>query len=266
MLNPLACMTSGYHGHGLERVFEGIARAGFRYVELVAGPALAPRIDADNLTKASLESLRRMLANFGLFPISVAGHTNLVAPDGPALFRCRLELAAAVGARIVNTGCGHTESKEEERRFFSIMPDLARYAERLGIVIALETHGGLTGTGPDARMTLERIGSPFVKVNYDTANVIYYRGVRPEEDLPHIVDQVAHVHLKDKLGGQGEYNFPALGEGSIDFHQIVSALADVGYLGPFSVEIEVEGERTAEEEDALRARLYQYASALLDLA
>ncbi|MGQ9555196.1 MAG: sugar phosphate isomerase/epimerase family protein [Anaerolineae bacterium] len=260
MFNPIACMTAGYPGHGLERVLEGIAKAGFQYIELIADPQ---RTSVDNLSESRLNSLRRQIANAGLFPISVAGHTNLVAPDGVAAFKRRMELAAAVGARIVNTGSGHTETKEEEERFFSIMPGLIKYAERSGIVIAFETHGGLTGTGKDARRTLERLGSPMCKVNYDTANVIYYRGKRPEQDIADIADQVVHVHLKDKIGGEMEYNFPPLGEGTIDFRPVVSALQASGYLGPYSVEIEVEGERTPEEEDALRRQLYSFTAELL---
>ena len=178
-------------------------------------------------------------------------------------FRRRLDFAAAIGARIVNTGSGHTETAEEEERFFQVMPDVIKHAERSGIVIAFETHGGLTGSGPDSRRTLERPGSPFCKVNYDTANVIYYRGLRPEQDIHDIADQVVHVHFKDKVGGKGELTFPPLGEGDIDFAAVVSVLQGTGYMGPYSVELEVEGERTAEEEDALRASAYRFASGLL---
>ena len=260
MLNPIACMTAGYPGHGLERVLEGIAKAGFQYIELIADPA---RVPVDRMTSAGLAALRRQMAGAGLVPISVAGHSDLVAPEGVTAFRRRMDLAAAIGARIVNTGSGHTETKEEEERFFANMPELIKYAERSGIVIAFETHGGLTGTGEDARRTLERLGSPMCKVNYDTANVIYYRGKRPEQDITAIADQVVHVHLKDKIGGEMEYNFPPLGEGTIDFRAVVRTLQASGYLGPYSIEIEIHGERNPQEEDALRGQLYAFVANLL---
>jgi len=262
MLNPIACMTAGYPGQGLERVLEGIAKAGFQYIELIADPV---RTGVDELSPGKLAELRRQIARAGLIPISLAGHTDLVAPEGPSALKRRMELAAAIGARIVNTGSGHTETHEEEERFFAVMPDIIKFAERTGIVIAFETHGGLTGTGPDARRTLERLGSPMCKVNYDTANVIYYRGQRPETDIVTIADQVVHVHLKDKIGGPMEYNFPALGEGTIDFPIVVSALQATGYLGPYSVEIEIHGERSPEQEDELRVRLYRFVAGLLGL-
>ncbi len=114
MLNPIACPSNGYRGEPLVRVLEGIARAGFQYVELGAGPSRSPRIDVDSLTPGGLADIRRQLSSLGVMPISVAGHTDLAAPDGPELFKRRLGFAAAIGARIVNTGSGHTETAEEE--------------------------------------------------------------------------------------------------------------------------------------------------------
>ena len=259
MINPIACMTGGYRGESFERVLEGVAKAGFQYVEVIGDP----RANPDDLSERHLAAVRRQLIAAGLFPISVAGHSNLVAPEGVEAFKRRMLFAAAIGARIVNTGSGHTETKEEEERFFANMPALIALAERSGLVIAFETHGGLTGNGPDSRRTLERLGSPLCKVNYDTANVIYYRGERPEQDILTIADQVAHVHLKDKVGGQGTLTFPPVGEGDIDFPAVVKALAESGYVGPYSVEIEVEGQRTPAQEDALRAQSYRYVAGLL---
>lgn len=262
MLNPIACMTSGYPDANLERVLDGIAKAGFRYVELVTGRPRPP-VDADNLSESQVKEARRLFANAGIIPISMAGHTDLIAPDGVERFRKRLDLAAAIGARIVNTGCGHTQTAEDEERFFQVMPQLIKHAERNGIMIAFETHGGLTGSGAVARRTVERLGSPLVKINYDTANVIFYQNVRPEEDVEVAAPYVGHVHLKDKLGGQGDHTFPPLGDGDIDFPRVVKTLAASGYLGPYSVEMEDGGVRSPEEEDAFRARLYKFVSELL---
>lgn len=259
MINPIACITSGYRSESYERVLEGLAKAGFRYAEVNTDK----RVNPDDLSEKHLAELRRQLANAGLFPISVAGHSDLVAPDGVEVFKRRMDFAAALGARIVNTGSGHTETDAEVERFFAVMPALIKHAERSGIVIAFETHGGLTGTGPDCRRTLERLGSPMCKVNYDTANVIYYRDTRPESDIHTIADQVVHVHLKDKVGGQWALTFPPVGEGNIDFASVVATLSASGYVGPYSVEIEVEGERTPAEEDALRLKSYQYVAKLL---
>jgi sugar phosphate isomerase/epimerase len=81
-----------------------------------------------------------------------------------------------------------------------------------------------------------------VKVNYDTANVEHYSGARAEDDLPAIADRVANVHLKDMRGGKGDWDFPAIGEGHVDFGRVLEIMRDAGYDGPYAVEIEFTGE------------------------
>jgi sugar phosphate isomerase/epimerase len=107
---------------------------------------------------------------------------------------------------------------------------------------------------------LEKIGRDSVKVNYDTANVEYYSGERAVEDLPKIVPHLAHVHLKDTTGGQGNWNFPAIGDGSVDFARVLEILREGGYGGPYSVEIEFQGEPwpPLEEVTAAMRRSYEH--------
>src|SRR5262249_11307012 len=151
-------------------------------------------------------------------PVSVSGHSDLAKPEGVAFFKTRIDFAAALEVGIINTGVGHPANAAEEDDFFRMMKaEVIPFAQARGVKIALETHGGLTGTAPDCLKTLERLDSPQVGINYDPANVIYYRGVRPEQDLPLIASQVIHVHWKDQLGGQGKLVFPVLGEGDVDF-------------------------------------------------
>ena len=47
-----------------------------------------------------------------------------------------------------------------------------------------------------------------------------------------------HCHLKYTVGGQRVWNFPALGEGYLDFAKLLSMFAESGYAGAFTVEIE----------------------------
>jgi L-ribulose-5-phosphate 3-epimerase len=65
--------------------------------------------------------------------------------------------------------------------------------------------------------------------------------VRAEDDLPAIADQVAHIHLKDMRGAQGEWDFPAIGEGHVDFGRVIEILRGAGFDGPYSVEVEFTG-------------------------
>ena len=55
---------------------------------------------------------------------------------------------------------------------------------------------------------------------------------------------VRNVHLKDNQGRFEDCYFPAIGEGgNVDFTRIRRILDDVGFLGPYTIEIEgIQGE------------------------
>jgi inosose dehydratase len=108
-----------------------------------------------------------------------------------------------------------------------------------GVRIALETHGGLTRNGTLARRLLDAVNHPAVGVNYDTGNIYYYNDdLDPAEDVKLVADRVFHVHLKDTVGGKGEWQFCALGQGRVNFPGIVDVLQKADFRGPYSLELE----------------------------
>ena len=78
---------------------------------------------------------------------------------------------------------------------------------------------------------IEKIGRDSVRVNYDTANVEFYSGDQAVDDLPKITPYLAHVHLKDTTGGKGNWNFPAIGDGTVDFGRVLEILERGGLHG-----------------------------------
>ena len=262
MKNKIACTTGGYRGQSMDRVFQGLSRAGFQYAELTAIPGPEARIPVDKMSAADIAALRKSMAAYELAPVSVSGHSDLGTEAGLQTFLRRVEFAHQIGVDIVNTGAAHGDSAEEAERFYANMREIVPYAQARGVRIALETHGGFTGTAEDCLRTLDRIGSDVVGINYDTANVIFYRDVRPEQDIKLIAPRVIHVHLKDKRGGAMVWDFPPLGQGTIDFRAIVDVLNGVGYAGPYSAEVEFEAD-SAEEEDRLLAGVREFMGRLL---
>ena len=71
---------------------------------------------------------------------------------------------------------------------------------------------------------LERIGHPRIKVAYDTANCEFYGDTKAVDDLRTMLPYLANVHLKDKRGGKGVWDFPEPGAGHVDFPAILQVL------------------------------------------
>jgi L-ribulose-5-phosphate 3-epimerase len=232
---PLAGHTGSYYTYTFEQALEGLAGAGYRAVELTAVPGATEHVDVHGDPGA----VRAQLERFGLEAVSISGHSDLTTGDGLQHGLAVVDWAARFGLPVVNTAIGgHAHVEESEEAFLRNIGPLADAAEAAGVIVALEIHGDLMASGERSIPLLDRIGHPAVKVNYDTANVEFYSGVHAEDDLPAIADRVAHVHLKDTTGGKGVWNFPALGEGRVDFGRVVEILSAAGFEGPYSVEVE----------------------------
>jgi sugar phosphate isomerase/epimerase len=160
----------------------------------------------------------------------------MASKEGLALFKKRLDLADALGVKYVNTAEGDASTEEAKEAFYTNVREAANYNKN--IFICLETHGGLLGTSEMCKKTLEIIGCENVKMNYDPANLIYFEGKRPEEDIQAAVAFIGHFHIKDKLEGKGVWNFPEIGTGVLDFTKLFTVLKNGGYEGPLSFELE----------------------------
>jgi L-ribulose-5-phosphate 3-epimerase len=260
MDNPLAGHTNSYHTYGFSEALRGIAAAGFKHVELSAVPGWTEHVELDGT-----EEVRRRLEEHDLTAVSLSGHSDLTTRDGLEHGVRAVRWAADYGIPIVNTAVGgHASQEESERAFLDNIGELADAAEEAGVVVALEIHGDIMASGRKTLPLLEKIGRDSIKVNYDTANVEYYSGDRAVDDLEVIAPHVAHVHLKDTVGGKGVWSFGALGSGSVDFARVLEILQGAGYTGPLSVELEFEGEPwpPLEEVDASMGRSYVHLRGL----
>src|SRR5207302_1865217 len=105
-------------------------------------------------------------------------------------------------------------------------------------------HPDLAHNGEVALGTMRAIDHPNVRINYDTGNVYYYNeGVDGVAELRKILEYVGAVHLKDTSGGYRAWNFPALGQGVVNFPEIFRLLNGRGFYGPFTMELEgIQGE------------------------
>jgi L-ribulose-5-phosphate 3-epimerase len=239
MAKPLAGHTNSYHSYSHDEALQGIAEAGYKAVELSAVPGWTEHVDLDG----NQVELRRKLADHGLEPVSLSAHSDLTTPGGLEHGIKAVRWAAEYGIPIVNTAVGgHQSADENEAAFLANIGAMADEADRAGIKIGLEIHGDIMASGAVTLPLLEKIGRDCVGINYDTANVVFYSGDTPVEDIPKVADRLVHVHLKESKGGKGVWNFGEIGTGDVDFAEVIRLLRESGYDAPYSVEIEFGGE------------------------
>jgi sugar phosphate isomerase/epimerase len=265
MADRLAASTNSYHTYSLDQALAGIAAAGFTSVELASVPGWTEHVRR-NASDEEIGHIKDLLREHGLTAISLSGHSDLVSDTGVAEFRKALNLCQKLGLHMITTSTGgHGDTSagnldEQRERFLARIVPLCDEAATASVIICLETHGGLLATGAMAADLIRRIDKPNIGINYDAGNVIFYGDTRPEDDIKIAAPYVKHLHVKDKIGGAGTWNFPTVGTGEIDYPAIFATLDQAGFDGPCSVEIEFEGEPWPSLEDVNQAltESYQY--------
>ena len=225
----------------LEEALRGLAEAGFENVEIGAVKGFLEHLNPDNLTPDTIAETRAALERHGLRVVSMSGHAQLHEEEGRERLRRVLHAGKELGIRALNTFTGDAETPEERARFVENARALADEAETAGIRLCIETDSNLLPTAETGIAILEEIGHPWIQINYDPGNVVYYAGANPEEDIKHALPRLGHVHLKDKRGGRDVFDFPPLGEGDLDIRSLLADLEAVEFSGPVSMEIEFDG-------------------------
>ena len=240
MKRIIAVNFNCYHGYSIEEAIDGIAAAGFHYIELTATKGWTEHVFPDQSFQY-LWSVKEHLKEKNLVPFAMSGHCNLMDTARIHDFVDNIRLAAFFGCDYIVSSIGEAHLKdravasnqEVARHIRALVPQL----EEFGLTLVLEVHGD-HGTGKILKEIADLVGSDRVGVNYDTANALFYGNVDLAEDLDASMDAIRYIHLKDKGGERTVWDFPALGKGWIDFPMVFDKLDKAGNDSPFSIEIE----------------------------
>jgi len=210
--------------------------------------------------KTELPAVKKQIADSGL-KLAVYSIGNDFC-QGDAAARAKqlddlkdgVDTANALGVNLVRVFSGHHKDNFTfEDSLGWILEGLsagAEYAEKNGVVLALENHGLMAGRSDQVRGIIEKVNSPALRANLDTGNFLLV-GQDPTDAARELADVVALVHLKDfrkarpdetihvykGLDGVG-YTGTVTGEGGVDLPTIVSILGAAGYEGWLSLEYE----------------------------
>ena len=237
---------------------------GIRHVEVPAAPNGAAAFSPETMDAEALAALKERLSGFGVEPITVGAYCDLLKTAHVGAILRRIDFAVALGAAtVVSDATRQLEVDAEQwRRLVNALRYVGDYAADRGVRVALETHGGLTRNGGLCRKLLDAVDHPAIGVNYDTGNIYYYNdALEPAEDVRQIADRIVHVHLKDTVGGKGEWLFCPLGDGRVDFPAVLGVLEKAGFKGPYSLELE--GKRGEDNDRAANVRVIERSLAYL---
>jgi sugar phosphate isomerase/epimerase len=251
---PIAVSTySFWHFRGprypVLKVIEDAARMGFDGVEVL-------HRQMEDESASTVNAIRRSAFELGLSLPLLSIHQDFVSPAPDErkrhvqhTIRC-LELAARMGIPAIRLNSGRWKTIpgfDELMKVKGNEPPLAGYtdadalrwcvesiqqclpaAERLGVMMAIENHWGLT-TSPENVLKIWRaVNSPWLGVNMDTGN---YPG-DPYAGIEVLAPHATIVQAKTYHGGGEWYTL------DLDYRRIAGILARHNFKGWVSLEME----------------------------
>jgi sugar phosphate isomerase/epimerase len=140
--------------------------------------------------------------------------------------------AARLGAPTVRIFAGNLSKgdtlEQAQKRVVAAMEECCAVAEKLGVILALENHGGITATPEQLLALVKPIKSPALGVNIDTGN---FHTADPYADVAKIAPYGVVCQLKTEVSPNNKKE-PA------DLGRMVQILKDANFHGFVALEYE----------------------------
>ncbi len=227
----LGCNTIIFGGADLAAALDGIAWAGYEFVELAAVRGMCEHVPAD----ADADAIRRMLADAGLTATAMEG-----ASVDPARVEELCALAERLGVPLLNIGSGGASGDEETTKAaIENIGALAEIAGRHGVRLAVKPHvGQAIYNGATALRLMDEVRHPALGLNFDPSHLY-----RADEDPPEVArrwaGKIITSHFRDCASRERQVGPPPTqipGRGAIDLPATLAALAE-SHDGPVNLEI-----------------------------
>jgi len=224
----------------LGKVFKEIKLAGYQGVDLILP---FPIGDTEREFKPLLKEIKKSLQASELELCSI-----LVGNLGPemklgqiTIYENGIDFALALGCDKVMFASGGREEKNIRthiRMLARVLEELGEYAASRKIELTLHHHlGSLLGTKEEIDFLFEECKCENVKLTLDTGHLLA-AGDDPLEAIKDYYQRglLDYLHFKDARGKI--YKDLGLGDGTVDFLEIMRTLKQVGYKGWIGVETE----------------------------
>jgi sugar phosphate isomerase/epimerase len=235
----LGIMATTFVRPTLEATLDAVAACGVRSVQFDLACAGLPTLPAQ-ITPALCAQVRDAFAARGLTMAALSETFNMIHPEpteraeGLRRLRVLLDACGALGTTVVTLCTGTRDAHHIWRRhpdndtpaawtdLVASMREAVRGAEAVGVTLAFEPEvANVVDSAHKARRLLDEIGSPWLKVVLDGANIFHsgeLPGMRamPEEACALLGPDIALAHAKD-LDHDGEAGRLPAGLGVLDY-------------------------------------------------
>jgi sugar phosphate isomerase/epimerase len=269
----LGCSSISFRHQDLPAALRTIADLGFEEIDLGALPGVCDHVPYD----LSPEAVAAVMAEVDASRLRVRsvngdiGDLNAVLDGEGRAARGRhldalLTLTANTGARALVLPCGalnHEPVRGLEEDLDTIAAELTRAGQRaaeFGVELWTESLHFLRFCWnlERAEQLARRLAGTGVGIVMDFSHIVA-AGEEPLRYLERHEGRISHVHLRDAVPGNINLS---IGNGHVDFAAGLRALAEQGYAGHFSLELETR-DTEHEERPAAAAKAASFISDLI---
>jgi len=245
--------TNAFKKFSLNEAIEMIARIGFKGVEILGDrPHLYPP-DFDDHQLANLAEVlvknNMKITNLNSFTLFAVGDTYLPSWIEPDKDRREIRIQHTLDSLKVakQIGCPNISIppggpldgmvRSEAMQFFHQGLDrVVSLAEELGVMILVEPEPDLMiETTEQFKEFIKDVQSKAIGLNFDIGH-FFCVGEDPKRAFEELFQWVGHVHIED-IDPNREHNHLIAGRGGIEFKEIFTSMAQLGYKGDISLEL-----------------------------
>lgn len=232
-MKKLIASTMTHSKQSLKETLEILKKAGFEKAELCSTADLAPHLDVEGASLASISHVSRLIrdSKIGIHCINIGGDYTI------SQMKYVYALAEMIDAKIITYSCGYPKdgvSNAERLKYVTeFNSKLADLGEEYGIICSVEApHKNSLASNTAEVDKYWAMQDPRVKLTFDTAHLTYCG-----EDMLALakkyVSRMVHSHLRDAEKGNSLLRY---GQGIVDFNEYFNILKNGGYTGYFSME------------------------------
>jgi sugar phosphate isomerase/epimerase len=250
----LAIFAKTFAGPTLADILTAVRAAGVAAVQFNLSCVGLPTLPV-HLDDAQCATIRATFVAQGVHMVALSATGNLIHPDEAVRTQIIARIAQLIphcvdlGVDTVTISTGTCDPDDMWRAhpanttqaswdaMVTAVRALVDVAARYGVSVAFEPEpGNVVQTVQQARLLLDQIGSPHLKVVLDVANLltpatITHQHTIFDEALSLLKDDIAVVHAKE-LSCDGQVGGVPAGSGVVDFGYLLTKLAAINYAGP----------------------------------
>lgn len=246
MKEDIPLISIGFDGYNVAEALEGLSKTNSKNIILCAIDGFTKHVIPEEMNHNDWEGIRKIYKKYNLNFYGLAGHCNISDDKDIEKMIKRMEFVKFMGGRCIDTNAGY---KGTENNFYKNIKKIISLAEKLDLIVCLETHGDLVDSGESGHKLLERIDSSRIKISYDPANVYFYsKGIiHPADDVKFVLEDIGIIHFKGVRHNKdkSKWNFPVIEKSAFRYNDFFEVLEDYKYKG--MIALEVEGRLSFEE-------------------